>query len=260
MAAVFCTLVSSQEPIQPQQKNSSPSNNPSTEEDKHNPSTPPKPYNIIHNLFKILINIIKNNKNTVPTLPDYTGFEITREASTDTLEPTATPPSTDTPMYFNHPAPTLQAREANRRGNRDSYLPMLRSLARDAPSPSQEGDEVNRGESRDLPEDIYSPRSCWDDDSDEEQPTTTPKSGRMFKRSMQNLRVSTSNFFARSRVPAGEMGSSSAEPGSSFALGISGIEMGITPVEPVIGSPTGFRRLDGGRGKLLPLPEQPRFS
>lgn len=148
-------------------------------------------------------------------------------------------------MYFNHSLQAVEARGANERGNRESYANELQSLVRDRPSKDDEVQEIT-----DSNTETASPKSFFDDNSDDK----CTRQGRKMKVPLSSLKVSTTNFFARSRGQSGGLGRGSQAFGSSTALGISGVEQGVTVAEvqkkssPVIGTPTHFRRLNSAQG------------
>lgn len=138
----------------------------------------------------------------------------------------------------------MEPRNAAERGNRESFADELQTLIRSGPTPELEAQEM-----------IDQPPSRFSDTSSEEEQTGT---GRRLKKSLSSWKVSTSNFLARSRAPEGRSGSGGGDSSSSFGLGVSGIDQGIQPAKktPVIGTPTGFRRLQSAQGKsLVTLPD-----
>ena len=149
----------------------------------------------------------------------------------------------EAPMYLNHPRETLEVREADRRGNRESYLPELQRFARDTPPDEEDITEITENNN------ITTPKSFFDDDSDEESAARS-RASRLLKKSFSNLKVGTSNFLARSRAGGGGSGGSEETSGRNVALGISRMEQ--TTERAVIGLPTDLRRLGTPRGKISP--------
>lgn len=172
-----------------------------------------------------------------------------RVSYTDVDDYPAPSQEAEPPMYFNHPAQSLEARKADRRGNRESFLPELQRFARDSP-PADDDNEI--AEITDNNNNILStPKSFFDDDIDDEESAAR----RLLNKSFSNLKVG--NLLARFRTSSGRSGGSEEPFGRNVALRIAGIEQSVRPPAdsspltaktPVIGPPMGLRRFGTPRG------------
>lgn len=246
---MFRTLVSSQEPITPQQrKKPSPSTkDKNSERVERSPATPSSGRRL--NIFR---RRRERKKAADEPTPDDTGLEVMRDLpgleAASPIRPTNSPQeaSLDPPKYFNHPIGTMEARDPQQSNKRDSYTVALHDIAQNAPPLD---DKEQKGQKHEA--DVASPKSFFEDDSSAEGGRSATRWGKkMLKKSLSSLKVSTSNFVARSRGQSGGLGSGSMAPfGGNMGLGFGEIEQ--ERQSPAIGSPTGFRRLAGAQGILL---------